>query len=295
VLLSGWTSNNRVTVNGRDQILYKNAIGPGFLETMGMRLLAGRAPGIQDRPGSPMVAALNETAARQLFGDGSPVGQQIVVGSQTVEIVGVVSDSLYDRQRASVRPTMFDSALQRAGFGGHHVLVRSSVPIETLEPGLRRAIADVHRDLPVPAVKTQVAQMREMTIRERVFAQLLTIFGGFALLLAVIGLHGVTAYSVARRTSEIGVRMALGAERRQVLWLIERQVVVLAIAGLLIGVPIAVALAPLVGSLLFGIAPTDDLVIAVSSAVMLIAAISAGFLPARRAATIDPLKALRSE
>jgi predicted permease len=294
-LLSGWTSNNRATVNGKDQMLYMNAVGPGFLDTMGMRLLAGRAPGIQDRPGSPAVAALNESAARQLFGDVSPVGQDIVVGSRTVQIVGVVSDALYDRQRASVRATMFDSALQRAGYGGHHVVVRAAVPIETLEPALRRAVAEVHRDLPVPAFKTQLAQMRETTIRERVFAQLLTIFGGFALLLAIVGLHGVTAYTVARRTSEIGLRMALGAQRRQVLWLIERQVVVLAIAGLAIGVPIAIALAPLVGSLLFGVAPTDRLVIVVSASVMLIAAVSAGFLPARRAATIDPLRALRSE
>ena len=295
VLLSGWTSNNRVNVDGKDQNLFKNAIGPGFLETMGMRLILGRAPGIQDRPGSPMVAALNETAARQLFGEASPVGRQFVVGSQTVEVVGVVSDSLYDRQRAAVRPTMFDSALQRPGFGGHNVVIRSTVPVETLEPALRRALAETHRDLPVPVLKTQLAQMNELTIRERVFAQLLTIFGGFALLLAIIGLHGVTAYTVARRTSEIGVRMALGAQRRQVLWLIERQVVVLAIAGLVIGVPIALALAPLVGSLLFGVAPTDRLVIVASALVMLIAAISAGFLPARRAATIDPLKALRAE
>jgi predicted permease len=294
-LLSGWTSNNRATVNGKDQMLYMNAVGPGFLDTMGMRLLAGRAPGIHDRPGSPAVAALNESAARQLFGDVSPVGQDIVVGSRTVQIVGVVSDALYDRQRASVRATMFDSALQRAGYGGHHVVVRAAVPIETLEPALRRAVAEVHRDLPVPAFKTQLAQMRETTIRERVFAQLLTIFGGFALLLAIVGLHGVTAYSVARRTSEIGVRMALGAQRRQVLWLIERQVVVLAIAGLVIGVPMAIAVAPLVGSLLFGVAPTDRLVIVASAALMLVAAMAAGLLPARRAATIDPLKALRSE
>jgi predicted permease len=295
VLLSGWTSNNSVTVNGQTRLLYKNAVGPAFLETMGMRLLAGRAPGLQDRAGASRTAALNETAARMLFGDASPLGQHIVVGTQTIEIVGVVSDARYDRQRSAVRPTMFDSALQRAGYGGHHVLIRSSLPVEALEPALRRAVADVHRDLPVPAIRTQVAQMRDTTIRERVVAQLLTLFGGFALLLAVIGLHGVTSYSVARRTREIGVRMALGAQRRQVLWLIERQVVVIAVGGLVMGVPIALALAPLVGSLLFGVAPTDRSVIALASATLLLAALAAGFLPARRAATIDPLKALRSE
>ena len=294
-LLSGWTSNNRVTVDGREQHLYMNAVGPGFLDAMGMRLLTGRAPGVQDGPGAPPVAAINETAARQLFGDASPVGRTIVSGSRTLQIVGVVSDSLYDRQRAAVRPTMFDSALQRSGYGGHHIVLRTTMPAHVVEPAVRRAIADVHRDLPVPAIKTQVAQMEEMTIRERVFTQLLTLFGAFALLLATVGLHGVTSYSVARRTNEIGVRIALGAERRQVLWLIERQVVVLAIAGLAIGVPIAIALAPAVGSLLFGVAPTDAGVIALSAGIMLVVALAAGLFPARRAAALDPLKALRAE
>jgi predicted permease len=294
-LLSGWTSNTRVTVDGTPQNLYMNAVGPGFLETMGMRLLAGRVPGVQDGPGAPPVAAINETAARQLFGAASPLGRTFASGSRTIEVVGVVSDSLYDRQRAAVRPTMFDSALQRAGYGGHHIVLRSAVPIETLEPAVRRAVAEVHRDLPVPALKSQVAQMQETTVRERVFAQLLTIFGAFALLLATIGLHGVTSYSVARRTNEIGVRMALGAERGQVLWLIERQVVVLAIVGLAIGVPIAIALAPLVGSLLFGVAPTDAGTVVIAAIVMFVVALAAGLLPARRAATIDPLSALRAE
>jgi predicted permease len=294
-LLSGWTSNNRVTVDGREQNLYMNAVGPGFLETMGMRLLAGRAPGVQDGPGSPPVAAINETAARQLFGDGSPMGRTMIVGSRQVEIVGLVSDSLYDRQRAAVRPTMFDSALQRPGYGGHHVVLRTAVPVESIEAPIRRAVADLHRDLPVPRLQTQRAQMEETTIRERVFAQLLTIFGAFALLLATIGLHGVTSYSVARRTNEIGVRMALGARRQQVLWLIERQVVLLAAVGLTIGVPMAIALAPSVGSLLFGVAPTDAGTIALSGGLMLAVALAAGLLPARRAATLDPLQALRSE
>ena len=294
-LLSGWTSNNNVTVDGQRHNLYMNAVGPGFLETMGMRLLAGRMPGVQDRAGAPAVAAINETAARELFGAASPLGRVMQVGSRSVEVVGVVSDSLYDRQRSAVRPTMFDSALQRAGYGGHHVVIKSAVAVETLEPALRRAVAETHRDLPIPAIKTQVAQMRETTVRERVFAQLLTIFGAFALLLATIGLHGVTAYSVARRTNEIGVRMALGARRGQVLWMIERQVVVLAIAGLVVGVPAAIALAPFVGSLLFGVAPTDWAVVATAAAVMVAVSIAAGLLPAHRAATLDPLKALRAE
>jgi len=135
-------------------------------------------------------------------------------------------------------------------------------------------------------------------VRQRVranLAQLLTAFGAFALLLACIGLYGVTSYSVARRTNEIGVRMALGAQRSQVLWLVQREVGVLALIGLVIGVPVAVALAPLFGSLLFGVAPTDRGVLAISAIVMLAVAFGAGLLPARRAATMDPLAALRAE
>jgi predicted permease len=294
-LMSGYTSNNSAEIDGRKTSLFMNAVGPDFVQTMGMKLLAGRTPGLQDGPGAPPIAAINETAAKKEFGDASPLGRQFKFGSRTVEIVGVVSDSRYDKQRAAVRPTVFDSALQRPGYGGHHILIRSALPVEQMEAPVRQAVADVHRDLPVPLLKTQVAQMEESTIRERVFAQLLTIFGGFTLLLASIGLYGVTSYAVRRRTGEIGVRMALGANRGNVLWMIQRQVVMLALIGLAAGVPIAVMVAPLVESLLFGVAPRDVTVITVSSIAMLVTAVAAGLLPARRAASLDPLRALRTE
>ena len=294
-LMSGYTSNNTAVVDGRSSSLFMNAVGPDFLGTMGMRLLAGRAPGVQDGPGAPAVGALNETAARMLFGAASPLGRTIEMGSRRVEIVGVVSDSRYDRQRAAVRPTLYDSALQRAGYGGHHVVIRSDMPLAELDPHLRRAVGAVHRDLPIPAVKTQVAHMEEATIRERVFTQMLSLFGIFTLLLASIGLYGVTAYAVRRRSSEIGLRMALGAQRRDVVWMIERQVVGLALLGLAAGVPIALAVAPLVESLLFGVAPRDAVMIAAAAAALLIAAAAAGFVPARRAASIDPLRSLKAE
>ena len=173
--------------------------------------------------------------------------------------------------------------------------LRTNVPVEALEPQLRRAVAEVNRDLPVPQVRTQVAQIQDSTIRERVFTEMLMLFGGFALLLACIGLHGVTSYSVARRTSEMGIRLALGAQRRQVLWLVQRQVIVVALAGLAIGVPLALLAAPLVGALLFGVAPTDYQAVVVAGVIMLVVATGAGLMPARRAARMDPLKALRTE
>lgn len=294
-LLSGIVSNTRQTVNGVDHQIYVNAVGPDFLDTMGLRLLAGRMPGVQDGPGRPAVAVVNQRAAKQMFGDASPLGQSLKFSFGPMEIVGVVSDAKYDRQRSDVRPTLYPSALQRQGFGGHHVVIRSGLDAARLEPLVRAAVADVSRELAVPAIRTQAGNLREMTMRERVFAQLLTLFGGFALLLACIGLHGVTSYAVSRRTREIGVRMAVGAAPGQVLWLILRQVGVLAVAGLVIGIPIALWAAPLFGTLLFGVTPTDTGTLVSGAVIMVAVALIAGWLPARRAARLDPLKALRTE
>ena len=295
VLVGGLTSNNNVTVNGQQKSLFTNAVGPGFVETMGMRLLAGRTPGLQDVAGAPNVGVLNESGARMLFGDGPAIGQVVDIGRRRgVQIIGIVNDSLYDGQRAGVRPTIFDSALQREGFTTH-IMVRSVLPLQQLEPELKRAVANISLALPAPEVRSQVAQIEERIGRERVFARLLTIFGAFALLLASIGLHGVTAYSVSRRTNEIGVRMALGARPKQVLWLVLRQVAWLGLAGLVVGVPLGFAASPLLGSLLFGIAPTDGRTMAMAAAVMLSVALLAGYLPARRAARMNPLTALRRE
>jgi predicted permease len=294
-LLSGITSNTNIDVQGKQVHLSINAIGPDFLDVVGLRLIAGRMPGLSDDPSRPLIGVLNEEASRQLFGDQSPLGRRVQQGALSVEIVGVVSDALYDRPREAVKPTMYPSALQRPGYGGHAVTVRSALPPVQLEPALRQALATVSRDLPEPEFKTQVQQFREATMRERVFAQLLSLFGGFALLLACIGLHGVTSYSVARRTNEIGVRMALGAEPGQVLWLILRQVAMLTAIGLAAGVPLALWVTPLFGSLLFEVTPTDPAGLLAGAVVMLTVALAAGWMPARRAARLDPLKALRTE
>jgi predicted permease len=270
-LMSGLTTTNRTTIDGEERLIYLNAVGPRFFETMGMPLLAGRAPLSSDQAGSPPVAVANEAAVRQLFGGSSPIGRVVRLGTRDIEIIGVVRDSRYERQRADVRPTLFDAALQRPGFGGHKFVIKTAVPLARLAPAIRQAVASVNADLPVPELQAQTALIEEANARERLLAQLLSVFGGFALLLASIGLHGVTSYSVTRRTNEIGVRVALGAEPRQVLWLILRQVLLLAGVGLAVGVPLTMAAAPAVGALLYGVAPNDPLTIGFAAMALLAA------------------------
>lgn len=293
--MSGIVSNSSMEVDGKRVSVYRNAVGPSFLDTFGMRLLAGRTPGVQDDADAPPVAAVNETAARVLFGGASPVGRLFHIGGRDVHIVGVVNDMPYRNQRDEVPPTLYESALQREGYGGHHVAVRTDVPPAQLEPLIRAAVTRVDPDLPVPELRAQTAVMAQTNSKERVFSQLLVVFGGFALLLASIGLHGVTSYAVTRRTSEIGVRVAVGARPGQVLWLILRQVLGLAVIGLVVGVPASVLAAPLVGSLLYGVAPTDPSTIAGAALVLVVVAVAAGLIPALRAARMDALSALRVE
>ena len=291
-LISGIMSNTMVTIDGQKYPMYLNTVGPRYFETFGVRLIAGRDFGSQDRAGAPPVVVVNDTAARKYFPGHSALGRYIRWGARDVEVVGVVSDSKYDGLRNDVEPTLFHPYEQTAG-SVMHVVLRAGVPASTLRASIVKAVADVDPSLPIADFKTQNDQIDQMVGKERTFAGLLTFFGAFALLLACLGLHGVTSYSVTRRTSEIGIRLALGARRGQVLWLILRQVFVLAIAGLAVGLPIAWLAGPAIGSFLYGLSPGDPVTIVAASAVLLLVALAAGFLPARRAATLDALSALR--
>ncbi|MCG6922986.1 MAG: ABC transporter permease [Acidobacteria bacterium] len=293
--MSGIVSNSFLDVSGRRVVLYKNAIGPAFLETMGASLLAGRMPGLQDDREAPAVGVVNQAAVRELYGGASPVGRTLRTDGLDVQIVGVVNDMPYRNARDPVPPTLYQSAFQRKAWGGYHVFVRTGTPLSRLEGPLRAAVAEIDPDIPVPRIRTQSEIIAQASAKERAFTQLLTIFAGFALLLASIGLHGVTSYAVTRRTGEIGVRVALGAAPGQILWTVLREAVVLAVAGLLVGVPAAIAGAPLVRSLLYGVAPTSPATITAAATVMLAIAVAAGLLPALRAARLDPLVALRHE
>jgi predicted permease len=298
-LIAGSVSNTRMRAEGGEpqQILF-NRVGAGFFETIGLPLLAGRGIGLQDRAGSARVGVLNETAVRVFFGGQNPLGRTIRMGaffrSDPIEIVGVARDSKYSTLRGPARPIIFLPYAQTGDTGSMVIAVRTNGAPD-LPARIRTAVADIDRDVPVSGLKTEDAQIDESIASERMFTALLIFFGGFALMLACIGLHGVTSYAVARRTSEIGVRMALGAQRRQVLWLVLRQVVVLAAIGLAIGVPVAAAASRSVRALLFGVEPADPWSLAAAALAMLAVALGAGYLPARRAARLDPLVALRRE
>ena len=298
-LIAGRSSGTSMRVDaGEPKSILVNRVGPGFFETLGLPLAAGRGIGLQDRIGAARVGVLNEAGVRQFFGGQNPIGRHVRMGGfiapDPIEIVGVARDSKYSSLRGAASPTIFLPYLQAANMRDMVVAVRHD-GARDLPRRIRAAVAGVDRDVPVTALKTQEAQIEESMANERMFTTLLVFFGGFALLLACIGLHGVTSYAVARRTSEIGVRMALGAQRPQVLWLILRDVVVLAGIGLAAGIPAAVAASRSVRSLLFGVEPADPWSVAAGAAIMFAVAVAAGFVPARRAAELDPLVALRRE
>ncbi len=296
-LAGGLTSRTSITVGGTSHSILMNAVGPGFVETMGMRLVGGRQIAASDLDGAPRVAMVNEAAVRTIFGGAWPVGRRVGYGRSEIEIVGIVSDNVATAMPVpTCNPSCLIRALQRSGFGGHHLALRTSASPASLEGPIQQALAGVNRRLPVPDLRTHVAEIGETTARERVFAQVLTIFSGFALLLAAIGLYGITAYAVARRTTEIGLRVALGSRPAQVLWLFVRQVAWLtAVTGLALGIPLALGAGRLVSSLLFGVSPNDAILIGAASLVMVLVSLASCLLPARRAAAMDPLVALRAE
>jgi predicted permease len=295
-LVSGSESETSLIIGGREANIFMNSVGPHYLETMGIPLVAGRPILASDSDRSPGVVILNETAARQLFAGQSPIGAGVHMTylKRELEVVGVAADSKYDGLRNAVEPTMLLSYLQMPP-GSMTVAVRSPAAPAALRASIEAALREVDPSLPMTGYQTQLEQIDETIGKERVFTRLLTLFGGFALLLACVGLHGVTSYSVARRTSEIGIRLALGAQRSRVLWLVLRHVVILAAAGLAIGVPIAWLTGPVTSAFLFGLDARDPLTIVAAAALMVAVAFVAALRPARRAARMEALAALRSE
>jgi predicted permease len=282
--------------------VYMHNVRENFLETMDIPLLMGRTLTAHDDAKAPKVAVVNQTFAATYFPGQNPIGKRFSFDSDhpgEIEIVGVARDAKYMTQRDEVPPTTYQSYLQSiGGMQAATFEVRTQGEPTNLIAGIRGAVREVDSNLPLSNIKTQVEQANEMLSMERMFAKLLTLFGVVAQALAAIGLYGVMAYSVSQRTHEIGIRMALGANRANVLRLMLRQGMVLTVIGVGVGLMAAFALTKYLESLtsmLFGVKPRDPITFAVIGGFLILVALAACFVPARRATKIDPLVALRYE
>jgi predicted permease len=270
-----------------------------FLETMGIPLVAGRDLSAADTQGRPRVAVINETMARQVFGERTPVGRhfQFVNGADrnvAIQVIGVARDAKYASLEQPVPPTLFMPHAQVPP-SGMTVEVRTTSDPMTVASAVREAVRQTDPAIALAEMKTQRQQIAQTIGKPRAFAALTTVSGMIGLLLACVGLYGVVSYETIRRTHEIGIRMALGARRSDVLRLVMRQTVVVVTIGAGIGVALALAASRLIASLLFGIAPSDPFAIGSALAVLIGVALAASYLPARRASQLDPTRALRYE
>ncbi|HTH00377.1 MAG TPA: ABC transporter permease [Vicinamibacterales bacterium] len=287
--------------SGAEQRATVPMIYPNFFATVGIGLVAGRDFNDSDlRPQSPLVAVVNETFARQAFNGAPAVGQQLRQRNDLIEIVGVVRDSHYTSVREETPPTVYQTFLQtRTGRGQMALYVRTDASAATVFSQVRQAVQDVDRDLPLFAIHTLSEEMGAVLIRDRLIATLSSVFGALALVLACVGLYGLLSFSVVQRRAEMGIRIALGANRGDVAWTVMREALVLVGGGVIIGIPLALALGRLasnrISGLLFGLDATDPLTIAAATTLLALIAAAAGYMPARRASRVDPMVALRNE
>jgi len=274
-------------------------VSPEYFQTLGIQLLKGRGFTTQDTLNSPPVAIVDETFARQHFQNEDPLGKGLILtlpGGPGIEIVGVVRHVKHaglDEQAAG-SPQFYLNFNQRRS-SPSHLLVRSVIDPLSLAGAVRDQVWALNKDQPVYNVRTMEQVMSQSIAPRRFSALLMVIFGFVALVLASIGLYGMVSYSVAQRTSEIGIRVALGARRRDVLTMVIKQAMGLALFGAVAGLATALVLARLLKNLLFGVGAADPLTFVAVAVVLLSVALLASFVPARRAAKVDPMEALRCE
>lgn len=303
-LIQGTVTNDHVYFPGRQV----KPGGPGsyllfcsdsFLKTMRIPVVLGRDLLAVDGPSSPMVAVVNQTFAKRYFDGENPVGETFFLGNtptRPIRIVGIAKDAHYSGVRAPVPPTSYIPYTQRLPeLTQMTFVIRTMLPPLSIAGAVRLAVAEISLTIPVAELRTQEDQIQSSLGTERLFAGLVSSFGALAALLAAIGLYGVLAYTVTRRTAEIGIRIALGASSGSVQWLVLRESLVTVALGMLVGVPAALALTRLIRSMLYGITPTDSISFVTALMLMTVVTAVAAWVPARRAARVDPMIALRCE
>jgi predicted permease len=311
-----WATRVLTDRTTESQVASYNRISPGYFATTGTAIVRGRAIDERDRVDTPRVAVVGETFAKKFFGDTDPIGRRIGfagargTAAADMEVVGLVKDAKYQDGKAPAYPTFFMPFLQRATTvrvegappqrldRSHYpqaLIVQTASTVPGLEGEVRRALAEVDRRLIVRSMMPLEEQVLRHFTLERLSSRLTVVFGAVALLLACLGLYGVTSQSVQRRTREIGIRMAIGATRSQVFETVLREAVVQLAAGVLLGIPAAYAAGRLLESYLYQVSGRDPWILAAAVAVLGCCAIAAALIPARRAAHLDPVQALRME
>ena len=303
----GWTDG--VVVPGRpkqehDPEVDHNIVGPRYFEAMGMPIVLGRSLESEDAGTSHHVAVINQTMARIYFGGESPIGRSFTIGWNAgskpdpewldIEVVGVVKDAKYMSLGEKPMPAAFYPHAQHPGFLYSFVARYSGDPT-TVAAGIKKTAGEIDANLPVGEFTTLAQIVDDSVLNHRLVAQLCTFFGGLAALLVCIGLYGLMSYGVARRTNEFGVRLALGAGRQHVLWIVLRETLGLVLAGIVLGLALAPIASHIAASFLFGLKFYDPLSLAAAMLAMIVVALFAGYLPARRAAKVDPMVALHYE
>lgn len=304
-LLGGNASNHTFVPEGQERKLtgnpsvLTNDVGAHFFSTFGIPIVAGRDFNSSDTLTSRKVAVINESLAKTYFPNQNPVGKTFQAGlnhPDLIEIVGVCGDAKYYRVRAKIEPTYYEPYWQlNDGIREATLAIATPLDGQALLPSLRDAVRQVDANLPMLDVRTQDEQIAANLQQARIFAVLTSGFGVLALMLACVGIYGIMAYTVVQRTSEIGVRLALGAIPRQVLRMILREASRMSIAGIVIGLGASFALARLIRSMLYGIGASDPLTLSGACVVLLLVALGASWIPARRAAGVQPVEALRHE
>ena len=274
-------------------------VGPNYFATMEIPLLRGREFSWSDRDGTPKVAIVNEIMARHFFGDEDSIGRQVSIpgyrgDSSWIEIVGEVHDVKVHDLREVATPVLYVPMFQ-APEGGATFELRTAINPAYAQTAVLDALTAIDSRLPVYSVKTLDDQLDDSLVQERLVASLSDVFGLLALLLTCVGLYGLMAYTVNRRTGEIGIRMALGAKRGQIARMVLRETFLLVAFGLAVGVPAAILASRLIASQLFELKPGDPVTFLATCLIMAAAAVTASYLPARRAASVDPMQALRTE